>query len=138
MQTFNDSEFSLLGNDGIRMFFDMKGSGSLCFKVTDRQAHDLFCREMGIRPDDSVSPDFAMEFFFTGVSWFSMDKMPGRGAIGRTLSCEASSESACKKDIRINFSTSGGASICLRIKYDQVESKRVSNCKFHAKFSGIV
>lgn len=63
MQTFNDSEFSLLGNDGIRMFFDMKGSGSLCFKVTDRQAHDLFCREMGIRPDDSVSPDFAMEFF---------------------------------------------------------------------------
>ena len=123
MQTFNDSEFSLLGNDGIRMFFDMKGSGSLCFKVTDRQAHDLFCREMGIRPDDSVSPDFAMEFFFTGVSWFSMDKMPGRGAIGRTLSCEASSESACKKDIRINFSTSGGASICLRIKYDQVGSK---------------
>ena len=121
MQTFNDSEFSLLGNDGIRMFFDMKGSGSLCFKVTDRQAHDLFCREMGIRPDDSVSPDFAMEFFFTGVSWFSMDKMPGRGAIGRTLSCEASSESACKKDIRINFSTSGGASICLRIKYDQVK-----------------
>lgn len=64
MQTFNNSEFSLLGNDGIRMFFDMKGSGSLCFKVTDRQAHDLFCREMGIRPDDSVSPDFAMEFFF--------------------------------------------------------------------------
>ena len=64
MQTFNDSEFSLVGNDGVRMFFDMKGSGSLYFKITDRQAYDLFCREMGIRPDDNVSPDFVMEILF--------------------------------------------------------------------------
>ena len=127
MQTFNDSEFSLVGNDGVRMFFDMKGSGSLYFKVTDRQAYDLFCREMGIRPDDSVSPDFAMEIFFTGVSWFGMDKISGKEAADRILSCEASSECECKKGIRINFSTSGGASICLRIKYDQmmIQSKRV-------------
>ena len=32
MQTFNDSEFSLVGNDGVRMFFDMKGSGSLTLR----------------------------------------------------------------------------------------------------------
>ena len=127
MQTFNDSEFSLVGNDGVRMFFDMKGSGSLYFKVTDRQAYDLFCREMGIRPDDNVSPDFVMEILFTGVSWFGMDKISGKEAADRILSCEASSECECKKGIRINFSTSGGASICLRIKYDQmmIQSKRV-------------
>ena len=127
MQTFNDSEFSLVGNDGVRMFFDMKGSGSLYFKVTDRQAYDLFCREMGIRPDDNVSPDFVMEILFTGVSWFGMDKISGKEAADRILSCEASSECECKKGIRINFSTSGGASICLRIKYNQmtIRCKRV-------------
>ena len=90
MQTFNDSEFSLVGNDGVRMFFDMKGSGM-------------------------------MEILFTGVSWFGMDKISGKEAADRILSCEASSECECKKGIRINFATSGGASICLRIKYDQVK-----------------
>ena len=121
MQTFNDSEFSLVGNDGVRMFFDMKGSGSLYFSVAGRQAYDLFCREMGRRPDDDASPDFGIEVLFTGVSWFGMDKMPGREAVVRTLSCEASGESDRKKKVRLNFSTSGGASICLRIKYDQVK-----------------
>lgn len=124
MQTFNGSEFSLVGNDGVRMFFDMKGSGILYFKDTGRQAYDLFCREMGIRPDDNVSPDFVMEILFTGVSWFSMDKMPGREAVVRTLSCEASGESDRKKKVRLNFSTSGGASICLRIKYDHMTIRR--------------
>ena len=124
MQTFNDSEFSLVGNDGVRMFFDMKGSGSLYFKVTDHQAYDLFCREMGIRPDDNVSPDFVMEILFTGVSWFGMDKISGKEAADRILSCEASSECECKKKVRLNFSTGGGASICLRIKYDQMTIRR--------------
>ena len=127
MQTFNDSEFSLVGNDGVRMFFDMKGSGGLYFKVTDRQAYDLFCREMGIRPDDNVSPDFVMEILFTGVSWFGMDKISGKEAADRILSCEASSECYGKKTIRLNFSSNGAASICLRIKYNQmtIRCKRV-------------
>ena len=109
------------GDNGVRMFLDMKGSGSLYFSVAGRQAYDLFCREMGRRPDDDASPDFGIEVLFTGVSWFGMDKISGKEAADRILSCEASSESACKKGIRINFSTSGGASICLRIKYDQVK-----------------
>ena len=112
------------GDTGVRMVFDIKGAGSLYFKVTGRQAYDLFCREIGIRPDDSASPDFEMEILFAGVSWFSMDKMPGREAVARTLSCEASGESDRKKKVRLNFSTGGGASICLRIKYDQMTIRR--------------
>ena len=108
------------GDNGVRMFLDMKGSGSLYFSVAGRQAYDLFCREMGRRPDDDASPDFGIEVLFTGVSWFGMDKMPGREATDLTLSREASSECDCKKTARLDFSTGGGASICLRIKYDQM------------------
>ena len=43
MQTFNDRVFSLAANDGICLIFDIKGSRRLYFKVTCRQAYDLFC-----------------------------------------------------------------------------------------------
>jgi len=119
MHSFNGSDFSMNGSDGLRIVFDMKGTRSIYFKVTWHRAYNLFCKGVGDILDGVAMPDFVMEMLFSGVRWFSMGKSHGGGTRDASF-CGFPMECAGKKCARFCFSTDEDALICMRFAYTHV------------------
>ena len=125
MQTFNDDDFSTDDRDGIRMILDMKGTRCLFFKVTSHQAYDIFRKDAGNSYDNVSMRDFAVNVLFSGVEWFSMNKLHGGERTGCVSFRELPVACAGKKGIQFCFSAGGDARICGGVAYTKVTMRAV-------------